>query len=59
MKQLLKMTTNITNDIQKEFESSKCKILHIEKGRWKNANAESTLNIDLLETLKQVEVYII
>lgn len=57
MKQLLKITENISKDIGMEFGMNKCKTLHIERGKWKNTLAKDTLNNEIMDTLKQTETY--
>ena len=57
MKNLLKVTEDVTNDIKMEFGISKCKILHIEKGRWKGDGETEVLNNEELGNMQQHETY--
>ena len=57
MKQLLKTVENITKDTCMEFGIDKCKLLHIEKGKWKRSEEESSLNNEIMHNMEQLETY--
>lgn len=57
MKNMLKITEHITNDIKMEFGINKCKILHIEREKWKEEIETEILNDEELRNMQQNETY--
>lgn len=54
---LLKITEKITKDIGMEFGTSKCKLLHIEKGKWKREQQDEKLNNEEILQMEKHELY--
>lgn len=57
MKGLLRIVEEITSDIRMEFGIDKCKMLNIEKGKWKNELNIETLNNEILNNMQKDETY--
>lgn len=57
MSSLLRITETFTTDTKMEFGIAKCKILNIEKGRWKDSSKVETLNNQPLENMQPDETY--
>lgn len=57
LKELLKITENFTKDIRMEFGISKCKALHIEKGKWNDNENREIINNETLENMAENQTY--
>ena len=57
LKELLKITDTFTSDINMEFGINKCKLLHINKGQWKDHHENNTINNQTLDNMLKNETY--
>ncbi|VEN51470.1 unnamed protein product [Callosobruchus maculatus] len=57
LRELLKITEVYTSDIRMEFGMSKCKVLHINKGQWKNQPEKEVVTGQPLDNMDKDETY--
>lgn len=57
LRNLLHILEKISKDIGMEFGLSKCKILHIDRGKWVPQEDTETLNCEVLDNMQQAETY--
>lgn len=57
IRSLIQITEDVSRDIGMEFGISKCKILHMEKGRWTDSVQTETLNNEIIEHMQPHETY--
>lgn len=57
MRGLLKITEEITTDMGMQFGIDKCRMLHIERGKWKDESSTETLNNEILYHMQINKTY--